>query len=159
MNLIIRTLTFVFDNKTDHLLMHQIAGDEPLKRKLSGIKGNVGAFENPRDRAIKSVSESCGLEIHSLLLRGIVKTITNEPEEAIIYYVYETSSFTGNLESNIPGIMKWVDILNIFNLQLESSVNAIMPNLLDGESFFEGFLTFEKPGYLINSDIRICNPM
>lgn len=159
MSLNIKTLTFIFDNKTDHLLLHQIAGDGPLKRKLTGIKGNVAEMENPSLAAIKTVKETCNLELHAVLLRGVVKAINIEDKEATIYFIYESSDFSGNIESKIPGIIKWVDILNIFNLQLESIVAAIMPNLLDGESFFEGFFTYEKLESLINSDIKICNPM
>jgi hypothetical protein len=61
------------------------------------------------------------------------------------------------LENKQPGRLKWVDILDIFNLQMESLVQEIMPNLLDGESFFEGTILLNSMDEVISSDIRICN--
>ncbi|HCY40676.1 MAG TPA: hypothetical protein DHV48_04870 [Prolixibacteraceae bacterium] len=153
----IQTLTFIFDNKTDHILLLQIAEDGPLKRKHSGIKGSIGILEDMNDAARRSIHESSGLEVSEAVLRGVVKTIQPENQSSVIYFVYESSKFSGEMESKIPGRLKWIDILNIFNLQMESLVQELMPNLLDGESFFEGTIQLNSQDEVINSDIRICN--
>jgi hypothetical protein len=153
----IQTLTFIFDNKTDHILLHQIAEDGPLKRKHSGIKGNIGLLEGMNEAAIRSIRETSGLEVSGAVLRGVVKTVQVESQTSTIYFVYESARFSGELESKISGRLKWVDILDIFNLQMESLVQEIMPNLLDGESFFEGTVHQSIQDELISSDIRICN--
>ena len=153
----IQTLTFIFDNETDHLLLHQIADDGPLKRKHSGIKGNVGLLEDHHGAAIRSISEASGLEVSEAVLRGVVKTIQEESQTVVVYFVYESSRFSGVLENKRSGRLKWVDILNIFNLQMENLVQEIMPNLLDGESFFEGTIRLNDSDEIIDSDIRICN--
>jgi len=153
----IQTLTFIFDNKTDHILLHQIAEDGPLKRKHSGIKGNIGLLEDMNEAAIRSIQEASGLEVSEAVLRGVVKTIQDESQTATIYFVYESSRFSGVLENKLSGRLKWVDILNIFNLQMESLVQEIMSNLLDGESFFEGTIHLSNQDEVISSDIRICN--
>lgn len=153
----IQTLTFIFDNKTDHILLHQIADDGPLKRKHSGIKGNIGLLEDMNGAAIRSIHETSGLEVPKAVLRGVVKTIQDENQTATIYFVYESARFSGELESKISGRLKWVDILDIFNLQMESLVQEIMPNLLDGESFFEGTIHLNSQDEVISSGIRICN--
>ncbi|MBV5313413.1 MAG: hypothetical protein JZU47_08960 [Prolixibacteraceae bacterium] len=156
-NLSIQTLTFIFDNKTDHILLHQIAGEVPLKRKHSGIKGSIGTLEDMNEAAIHSVKESTGLEVSNAVLRGVVKIIQTEPQESTIYFIYESSKFSGELDSKIPGRLKWVDILNIFNLEMESLVQEIMPNLLDGESFFEGSIHLNLADEVLSSNLRICN--
>lgn len=156
-NLSIQTLTFIFDNKTDHILLHQIAGEGPLKRKHSGIKGSIGPFEDMNEAAIRSVKESTGLEVSNAVLRGVVKTIQAETQTSTIYFIYESSKFSGELDSKIPGRLKWVDILNIFNLEMESLVQEIMPNLLDGESFFEGSIQLTLADEVLSSNLRICN--
>lgn len=153
----IQTLTFIFDNKTDHILLLQIAEDGPLKRKHTGIKGTIEMPEDMNEAARRSIHESTGLEIAEAVLRGVVKTIQPESQSAVIWFVYESSKFSGEMESKIRGRLKWVDILNIFNLQMESLVQEIMPNLLDGESFFEGTIQLNSQDEVINSDIRICN--
>lgn len=153
----IQTLTFIFDNKTDHILLHHIADDGPLKRKHSGIKGNIGLLEDMNGAATRSIQEASGLEVSKAVLRGVVKTIQDENQTATIYFVYESALFPGELESKISGRLKWVDILDIFNLQMESLVQEIMPNLLDGESFFEGTIHLNSQDEVISSDIRICN--
>jgi len=71
--------------------------------------------------------------------------------------VYESSRFSGELENKLAGRLKWVDILNIFNLEMEGLVQELMPNLLDGESFFEGTIQLGNQEEILSSDIRICN--
>jgi hypothetical protein len=153
----IQTLTFIFDNKTDHILLHQIAEDGPLKRKHSGIKGDIGLTEDMNDAAIRSIQEASGLEVSEAVLRGVVKTIQASSGSATVYLVYESARFSGKLENKLSGRLKWVDILDIFNLQMESLVQEIMPNLLDGESFFEGTIHLSSQDEVISSNIRICN--
>ena len=153
----IQTLSFIFDNETDHLLLHQIAEDGPLKRKHSGIKGNIGLSEDINDSAIRSIQDASGLQISEAVLRGVVKVVWDESQTSAIYMVYESALFSGELENKLSGRLKWVDILNIFNLQMESLVQEIMPNLLDGESFFEGTIHLSDSDEVISSDIRICN--
>jgi ADP-ribose pyrophosphatase YjhB (NUDIX family) len=153
----IQTLSFLFDNKTDHILLHQIAEDGPLKRKHSGIKGQPGTLEDMNQAAIRSIQEASGFEVPEAVLRGVVKTIDSDSQTSAIYFVYESARFSGELENKQPGRLKWVDILDIFNLQMESLVQEIMPNLLDGESFFEGTILLNSMDEVISSDIRICN--
>ena len=153
----IQTLTFIFDNETDHILLHQIAEDGPLKRKHSGIKGSIGLVEDVNEAAIRSIQEASGLEVSEAVLRGVVKTVQDESQMAAIYFVYESARFSGVLENKLSGRLKWVDILNIFNLQMESLVQEIMPNLLDGESFFEGTIHLNSQDEVVSSNIRICN--
>lgn len=157
MNTSIQTLTFIFDNKTDQILLFQSAEEGPLKRKHSGIKGIAGVTEDLNQAAVRVVRESSGLQLREAVLRGVVKTIQKEEQSAVIYFVYESSRFSGELENKLQGRLKWVDILNIFNLQMEGFVQEIMPNLLDGESFFEGSIFINDQQEVMNSDIRICN--
>ena len=156
-HLAIQTLTFIFDNKTDHILLHQIAEEGPLKRKHSGIKGSIGLLEAMNEAALRNIRETTGLEVSKVFLRGVVKTIQLETQSSVIYFVYESAKFSGELQSKIRSRLKWVDILDIFNLQLESLVQELMPNLLDGESFFEGSIQLNDQDEVISSDIRICN--
>jgi ADP-ribose pyrophosphatase YjhB (NUDIX family) len=153
----IQTLTFLFDNKTDYILLHQIAEDGPHKGKHSGIKGEPGLLEDMNEAAIRTIQESTGLVVKDVVLRGVVKTIRHEIESAVIYFVFESARFSGELQSQIAGRMKWVDILHIFNLEMESLVQELMPKLLDGESFFEGTLHLNRLDEVIHSEIRICN--
>jgi ADP-ribose pyrophosphatase YjhB (NUDIX family) len=153
----IQTLTFIFDNETDQILLFQSAEDGPLKRKHSGIKGSVGITEDLNQAAIRAVGEGSRIELHDAVLRGVIKIIQEEAQSSVIYLVYESSRFSGELEDHLLGRLKWVDILNIFNLQLEGFVQEIMPKLLDGESFFEGSVYLNDQQEVLSSDIRICN--
>ena len=153
----IQTLSFIFDNETDHILFLQIAEDGPMKRKHTGLKGEVNLTEGMNEAAIRKIQQSSSLIVSEAVLRGVVKIIYTESQSSVIYFVYESAKFSGELESKITGRLKWVDILNIFNLQMESLVQEIMPNLLDGESFFEGTIYLNSQDEVESSDIRICN--
>jgi ADP-ribose pyrophosphatase YjhB (NUDIX family) len=153
----IQTLTFLFDNKTDHILLHRISEDGPLKGKHSGIKGEPGFLEDMNMAAIRSIQESTGLEVSNVVLRGVIKTILEDVESAVIYFVFESARFSGELQNNVGGRLQWIDILHIFNLEMESLVHELMPNLLDGESFFEGTLHLNSLDEVLHSEIHICN--
>ena len=157
MNTSIQTLTFIFDNETDHILLFQNAEEGPMKRKHSGIKGIIGITEEFSQAAIRSVEQACGLTLEEPVLRGVVKAIQEETQSSVVYLIYETSRFSGELENKLQGRMKWVDILDIFNLQMEGITHEIMPNLLDGESFFEGSVYLSQMQEVTKSEIRICN--
>lgn len=157
MNTSIQTLTFIFDNETDHVLLFQSAEEGPVKRKHSGIKGIIGTTEEFSQAAIRSVEQACGLTVKEPVLRGVVKAIREENQSSIVYLIYETSRFSGELENKLRGRLKWVDILDIFNLQMEGFVHELMPNLLDGESFFEGSIFLGETEEVLKSEIRICN--
>lgn len=151
------TLSFIFDNKTDHMLFLQIGEEGPLKRKHTGLKGEIGIAQDINKSALHAIRESGGPVVSEVVLRGVIKAINEEEQCAVIYFIYESSKFTGELSSNSKGRLKWVDILNVFNLQLEGIVEKIMPYLLDGESFFEGSIYLGSNEEVITSDIRVCN--
>jgi hypothetical protein len=117
----------------------------------------VGITEDMNQAAIRSMEEASSLDVPEVVLRGVVKVVYAESQTSVIYFVYESSRFSGELENRINGRLKWVDILNIFNLQLQGVVQEIMPNLLDGESFFEGFIQMGVNDEVVSSDIRVCN--
>ncbi len=152
----IQTLSFLFDNKTDHILLFQNP-EGPLKRKHSGIKGQVGLLEAMNEAAIRSIQEASGLEVPDAVLRGVVKTIQAETQSSVIYFIYESFRFSGELENKMPGRLKWVDILTVFNLPMEPLLQELMPSLLNGESFFEGTVHLNSQEEAVSSDIRICN--
>ncbi|MFA5327826.1 MAG: NUDIX domain-containing protein [Prolixibacteraceae bacterium] len=156
-NPFIQTLTFIFDNETDHLLLLQLSENGPLKRKHTGIKGDIGLMEDMNQAAIRNIHETTGITVPEVVLRGVVKVIQTETLSSVIYFIYESSRFSGELKNNISGRLKWVDILNVFNLPLEATVKTLMPNLLDGESFFEGTIHLNGKDEVETSDIRICN--
>jgi hypothetical protein len=153
----IHTLSFVFDNQTDHLLMVQISEDGPLKRKLTGIKSEIELSEGTREAAIRSINAATGLVFSKAVLRGVVKTICAESNAANIYLVYESSMVSGELTGSMGRGLKWVDILNVFNLPLEPLVLKIMPHLLEGESFFEGTIHLNDQDEVERSDVHNCN--
>jgi hypothetical protein len=153
----IQTITFLFDNKTDHILLHQIASDGPSKRKYSGIIGEPDLIEDHKSAVIRVIREAAGLDIEQAVLRGVVKAVDEIDQSVIIYFVYESGRFSGELENRLPGKLKWVDILNIFNLEIEVITRELMPWLLDGESFFDGTIFLDSQKEILSSDIRICN--
>lgn len=153
----LHTLSFLFDNRTDHMLFLQVAEEGPLKRKHTGLKGTIGLTEEISKAALRNIQESAGLTVSEAILRGVIKAINTESEASVVYFIYESSRFSGELSSTLTGRLKWVDILNVFNLPLEGIVEKIMPFLLDGESFFEGSIYLNSQEEVLSADIKICN--
>lgn len=151
------TLTFIFDNQIDHMLFLQVGEEGALKRKHTGLKGTIGLTEEINKSALRTIRESAGLEVSEVILRGVIKAIYTGSQSSVVYFIYESSMFTGVLTSHPLGRLKWVDILNVFNLPMEGLVEKIMLFLLDGESFFEGSIYLNEQEEVQSADIKICN--
>lgn len=149
----IKTLCFVFDAENDLLLLQQY-GTGKYARMHSGINSDCMFADDTATSCRLTLTEKSGIEIAGMKLRGMLKTIDLAEEEASIYFVYEAEFVHGELKQNAEVRLKWVEVLNIFNLKYVPFVKEIISHLLDGESFFEAFFELGENGEIINQQIH-----
>lgn len=149
----IKTLCFVFDPENDLVLIQQY-GIGKYARLHSGIDSDCNFNEDTANSCQIKLTEKSGVECANLKLRGIVKTVDLAEEESIIYLIYEAEYIHGELQQNADGRLKWVEVLNVFNLKFIPFVQEIMGHLLDGESFFEAFFELNEKGEAVNQHIH-----
>ncbi len=149
---LLSTLCFVFDFENDCLLVQQF-GTGPYARLHSGIEGDCLPDENPASSCIKNLKQQAGIDTSGMRLRGIVKTWNPEKQEARLIQVYESNFVHGELQQNAPGRLKWVEILNIFNLKYTPVITETIPLILDSECFFESFFLLDSENQIKNKEI------
>ncbi len=149
----VKTLCFVFDAENDLILIQQY-GTGKYARLHSGIGSDCEFAENPAVSCREKLTRKSGIEIAGLKLRGIIKTVDLDEEGADIFFVYEAEYVHGNLCQNAKGRLKWVEVLNLFNLKYVPFVREIISLLLDGESFFEAFFELDEKGGIANQQIH-----
>ena len=132
-----------FDAENDLILVQQ-HGTGKYARLHSGIDSDCELAEDTAASCREKLSEKSGLEIANLKLRGVIKTVDLTGDEAVIFFVYEAEYVHGSLQQNAEGRLKWVEVLNLFNLKYVPFVREIIGLLLDGESFFEAFFELDE---------------
>lgn len=148
----LHTLCFVFDFENDSLLIQQF-GTGLHARLHSGIQSDCLVDENPASSCIKQIKQQAGIETTGLRLRGTIKTWAAEKQEANLFQVYEANLLDGTLQQNASGRLKWVEILNLFNLKYIPEVAEILPLLLDSECFFEAFFVLNEAGEIQQKEV------
>ena len=149
----IKTLCFVFDTENDLILLQQY-GIGKYARLHSGIDSDCLFAEDTAASCKTNLLQKSGIEIAGLKLRGVLKTVDLAEEEPTVYFVYEAGFVHGNLQQNAEGRLKWVEVLNLFNLKYIPFVKEILNHLLDGESFFEAFFELGENGEIVHQQIH-----
>ncbi|HBL74727.1 MAG: hypothetical protein A2W90_24105 [Bacteroidetes bacterium GWF2_42_66] len=149
----IKTLCFVFDAENDLILLQQY-GAGKYARLHSGVDSDCLFAEDTAASCKTNLLQKAGIQIAGLKLRGILKTIDPAEGEPTIYFVYEAGFVHGNLQQNAEGRLKWVEVLNMFNLKYIPFVKEIIAHLLDGESFFEAFFELSESGEIVRQQIH-----
>lgn len=149
----IKTLCFVFDAENDLILLQQY-GIGKYARLHSGVDSDCLFAEDTAASCIANLAQIAGIEIAGLKLRGVLKIIDLAEDEPTIWFVYEAGFVHGNLQQNAGGRLKWVDVLNMFNLKYIPFIKEIISHLLDGESFFEAFFEISERGEIVRQQIH-----
>lgn len=151
----IKTLCFVFDPENDLVLLQQY-GTGKHTRLHSGIDADCLYDENMGTSCQEAIAKQSGVEISNLKLRGVVKNIDLAEDDATIFFVYEAEYIHGELQQEAEGRLKWVEVLNLFNLKFVPQTKEIISHLLDGETFFEAFFEEDENGRIVNQEIHIA---
>jgi len=148
----VKTLCFVFDNENSLILLQQYGSGE-YAHLHSGIDSDCMFADDTASSCIQNVVEKAGVEIAELKPRGLIKTVDLAEGEATIYFIYEAEYVQGELQQNAEGRLKWVDVLNMFNLEYVPFVQEIIKHLLDENNFFEAFFELGESGEIVSRQI------
>ena len=97
-------------NQTNFLLLKRF--NEPLKGLYVPVGGKVDPYENPKDAAIREVSEEAGLSLDSMRFCGtLVETSPSKYNWMSFIYEAEVDYFEPPICNE--GILEWHDFINI----------------------------------------------
>ena len=152
------TLCYIQKGNT-YLMLHRIKkANDQSRGKWLGIGGKFEDKESPDDCLLREVHEETGLTLTSYRLRGIVTFVSDiyETEYMFLYTAdgYEGELFTeadGQLSPVIngtktqcsEGILKWVDIDLVPELELWEGDRIFLKMLTDSDEFFTLKLVYE----------------
>ncbi len=138
------------DNK--YLMLHRVKKDNDQSHgKWLGIGGKFEDKESPDECLLREVYEETGLKLTSYRLRGIVTFISDiyETEYMFLYTAdgYEgslceesdgslTPIINGNKTPCNEGVLKWVDIDRVPDLELWEGDRVFLKKLRDEDDFF-----------------------
>lgn len=138
------------DNMT--LMLHRIKKEDDVHEgKWVGLGGKMESGETPEECIIREVKEESGLTIKTPKLRGILTFPKFKDNKDWYVFLFTASEFEGNLIDSNEGVLKWVNDLDVFNLNLWEG-DKIFLRWLEDSRMFSGKFIYEN-GKLIHNDV------
>ncbi len=132
-----RTLCFVLHGG-DVLLMKRAAHKRVFPNRYNGLGGHIERDEDPLTSVQREVKEECGLDVHTVRLRGVY-TIDAGADTGILLLIFtaESARRDGLVESD-EGTLEWVPLDAALSLDLVEDLPHILPRIAlpDAPPFF-----------------------
>jgi len=81
-----------------------------LKGLWTGVGGKTEFHEDIKASCLREVKEETGLEVESLQLKGVMKTVLKEGNSSWILFVYSATAPHGDLGTCDEGTLRWVPV-------------------------------------------------
>lgn len=141
------------DDAQQQVLMLE-RGNEPMQGMWTGVGGKTHFVEGIYESCIREIFEETGLIAHKLHLRGVIKTILAEGNSSWILHIYTCSEFTGEIIRCEEGRLAWIDMSELYSLNLIGFLRGIMPEVLQGKSLIEGVIVHDSKGEVLDQKIH-----
>jgi 8-oxo-dGTP diphosphatase len=151
--IIVGTVCFMVDDAQQQVLMLE-RGNEPMQGMWTGVGGKTHFVEGIYESCIREIFEETGLIAHKLHLRGVIKTILAEGNSSWILHIYTCSEFTGEIIRCEEGRLAWIDMSELYSLNLIGFLRDIMPEVLQGKSLIEGVIVHDSKGEVLDQKIH-----
>ena len=134
-----------------YLMLHRIKKKNDVnKDKWIGIGGHFEDEESPEDCLLREVYEETGFTLTSYRFRGLVTFISGT---GITEYMslYTADAFTGEMTDCNEGVLEWVNIEDIWNLNIWEGDKIFFRLLDENEPFFSLKLVYDGNDKLIDA--------
>ena len=141
------TLCYIEKNNS-YLMLHRVSKKNDINHdKWIGVGGHFEAGESPDDCLLREVKEETGYTLTSYAFRGIV-TFVADDDPAEYMCLYTADGFTGTELPCDEGVLEWVPINEIENLELWEGDKVFLRLLAQNVPFFSLKLVY-KNGTLV----------
>lgn len=107
--------------------------------------GKVQYGETPKECIIREFTEETGLVLIEPKLRGIVQWVDDDRHLNGLIFIYYATEYTGNiLEQTEEGILSWISIEDMSEINLFSINRKYIKILFDTSDYFEGKFYVDK---------------
>jgi 8-oxo-dGTP diphosphatase len=149
----IGNVCFLIDQTAGNILLLE-RSREPMRGLLTGVGGKTDFAEDIQQSCMREIKEETGLDVKSIQLKGILKTLAEDGQSSWILFVYTCTDFTGRLKVCEEGNLQWFDITKLDSLPLIGFIKLILPEILTGNSILEGTITHDKYGNVVKSELH-----
>ncbi len=134
-----------------YLMLHRVSKKNDVnKDKWIGVGGHFEQDESPEECLLREVYEETGCRLTSYRFRGIVTFVSGDGVTEYMH-LFTADGFEGEPSECDEGILKWVDIANLEELNLWEGDKIFLRLLRDEEPFFSLKLTYDGKGGLVQA--------
>ncbi len=138
----VTTLCYIEQNGC-YLMLHRIKKKNDLnEHKWVGIGGHAEAGESPEDCLVREALEETGLRLLSYRFRGLVTFVSDEWGTEYMC-LYTADAFEGSLTDCEEGVLEWVPIDRVGELNLWKGDLIFFRLLRENVPFFSLKLCYE----------------
>jgi len=136
------TLCYIKDKINNKILMiyRNKKENDMHKGKWNGLGGKLELGETPEECVIREVEEESGLTIESPILKGFITFPAFDGFEDWYVFVFVAENFYGDLINSNEGELEWINIDNLFDLNLWEGDEIFLKWLKDDKFFSAKFI-------------------
>jgi 8-oxo-dGTP diphosphatase len=140
---------FLIDKKNHKILLLK-RNNQPMCGMYTGVGGKIEFDEGLETSCIREVKEETGLDVWSVRLCGVIKTILDGNDSSWLLFVYTSDDFSGELSECDEGELEWVDIQSVFSKNLIGFIKEILPRILKAKGLVEAVIRHDSNGNVIS---------
>ncbi|MFZ6031091.1 MAG: NUDIX hydrolase [Chloroflexota bacterium] len=131
--------TLCYVRRDSHTLMlHRVKKANDMHQgKWNGLGGKLEPGESPEECAIREIREEAGLQVHSLILKGVLTFPAFDDFEDWYCFVFLIEGFSGALIDSDEGDLCWIPDEELLSLDLWEGDRIFIP-WLDRPGVFSG---------------------
>ena len=134
-----------------YLMLHRTVKKNDVNRdKWLGVGGHFEPQESPEECVIREVREETGYTLEDWRFRGIV-TFVCGPDITEYMFLYTSEHFSGSPSPCDEGELAWVDIDQVWKLNIWAGDKIFFRLLDEEEPFFSLKLVYTEDGRLIRA--------
>ncbi len=142
------TVTYIRNN--DRILMlHRVKELNDFNEgKWLGVGGHLEFGETPHEAALREIKEETGISLDKIIFQGIV-TFVYPNQETDYIFVYRADSETTETIITPEGVLEWIPVDKIMELNLWEGDLLFLPYVLDqSDEIFSIKLVYDENGNL-----------
>ena len=141
------TLCYI-ERDGQYLMLHRVSRKNDInKDKWIGVGGHFEQDESPDECLVREVYEETGYRLTFYRFRGIVTFVSGDGVTEYMH-LFTADGFEGEPVPCDEGVLEWVDIDRIGELNLWEGDRIFLRLLADNEPFFSLKLTYDGKGGL-----------
>lgn len=147
------TLCYI-EKDGQYLMLHRVSKKNDVnKDKWIGVGGHFEQDESPEECLLREVREETGYHLTSYRFRGIVTFVSGDGVTEYMH-LFTADGFAGTPTACDEGVLEWVDIGRIGELNLWPGDKIFLRLIADGEPFFSLKLVYDGAGGLVSAALN-----